>query len=188
MVSLTPGLILGLARATGIGVSHQELFEFKDDLRAKLLELAGVRLAQAKTRGQIIEIVRGMARGVTLADGVTFVLREQTLCHYVEEDAIRPLWKGQKFPMTSCISGWAMMNNQTAIVPDIFADPRIPHDVYRKTFVKSLVMAPVGFDSPIAAIGVYWRDKSEISPREVAIVERIAAMVGDALHRTRQAA
>jgi len=165
-----------------------ELFEFKDDLRAKLLEMAGVRLAQAKTRDQIIEIVRGIARGVTLADGVTIVLRDGNLCHYVEEDAIRPLWKGQKFPMTSCISGWAMINNQTAMIPDIFADPRIPHDVYRKTFVKSLVMAPVGFGSPVAAIGVYWRDKSVISPREVAIVERIAAMVGDAMHRTRKAA
>ena len=82
------------------------------------------------------------------ADGVTFVLRDYSNCHYVEEDAISPLWKGQRFPMTSCISGWAMMNNKTAVIPDIFADDRIPHEVYRKTFVKSLVMAPVGFDTP----------------------------------------
>ncbi|HVW75049.1 MAG TPA: GAF domain-containing protein [Rhizomicrobium sp.] len=164
------------------------LFEFKDDLRAKLLEMAGFRLGQAESHDQIIEIVRGIARGITLADGVTFVLREQSLCHYVEEDAIRPLWKGQKFPMTSCISGWAMMNGKTAVIPDVFADPRIPHDIYRKTFVKSLVMAPVGWDSPVAAIGVYWRDKSIIRAREVAIIEKIAAMIGDAMRRTRAAA
>jgi len=81
-----------------------------------------------------------------------------------------------------------MMNNQTAVIPDVFADPRIPHDLYRKTFVKSLVMAPVGWDMPVAAIGVYWRDKSAISGPEVAIVEKIAAMVGSAMRRTRQAA
>ena len=169
-------------------MQDQELFAFQDELRAKLLETAAQRLALAKTLDQIIEIVRGIARGVTLADGVTFVLGDGDRCHYVEEDAIRPLWKGQKFPMTSCISGWAMMNNQTAVIPDVFADPRIPHDLYRKTFVKSLVMAPVGWDMPVAAIGVYWCDKSAISGPEVAIVEKIAAMVGSAMRRTRQAA
>ena len=90
--------------------------------------------------------------------------------------------------MTSCISGWAVMNAKTAIIPDIFADSRIPHDVYRKTFVRSLVMAPVGFDTPVAAIGAYWRDKPAIGPREAAAVEAIAMMVGDAMRRTRAAA
>ena len=90
--------------------------------------------------------------------------------------------------MTSCISGWAMMNKKTAVIPDIFADDRIPHDVYRRTFVKSLVMAPVGFDTPMAAIGAYWHDKPVISAREVGAVEAIAAMVGDAMRRARAAA
>lgn len=90
--------------------------------------------------------------------------------------------------MTSCISGWAMMNAQTAVIPDIFADDRIPHDVYRKTFVRSLVMAPVGFDTPMAAIGAYWRDKPVISAREIGAVEAIARMVREAMRRTRAAA
>jgi hypothetical protein len=90
--------------------------------------------------------------------------------------------------MTSCISGWAMMNNRTAVIPDVFADARIPHAVYRKTFVKSLVMAPVGFGTPIAAIGAYWRDKPHITPQEAAAVEAIARMVGEALTRVRAAA
>ena len=154
----------------------------------RLLETASQRLAQAKGQDQIIETVKSITRAVTQADGVTFVLREYSHCHYVEEDAIRPLWKGQRFPMTSCISGWAMMNKKTAVIADIFADSRIPQDLYRQTFVKSLVMAPVGFDTTVAAIGVYWRDKRDISDREVAIIENIAAMVGDAMRRTRQAA
>ena len=163
-------------------------FDSKDDPRWKLLEVAPERLDAAASQDKVIEIVRSMARAVVSADGVTFVLRDQTQCHYVEEDAIAPLWKGQKFPMTSCISGWAMINNKTAVIPDVFADARIPHAVYRKTFVKSLVMAPVGFGTPIAAIGAYWRDKPYITQQEAAAVEAIARMVGEALTRVRQAA
>ena len=81
-----------------------------------------------------------------------------------------------------------MLNRKTAVIPDIFADDRIPHDVYRKTFVKSLVMTPVGLDTPLAAIGAYWRDKPIISPREVAAVESIAAMVAEAIGRVRATA
>ena len=169
-------------------MTYQLPFESKDDPRWKLLDATGARLEKARSQDDIIAIVRSSARNVISADGVTFVLREYSHCHYVEEDAIAPLWKGQRFPMTSCISGWAMMNAKTAVVPDIFADSRIPHDVYCKTFVRSLVMAPVGFDTPMAAIGAYWRDKPVISPREVAAVEAIAKMVADAMRRTKQAA
>ena len=163
-------------------------FDSREDPRWKLLDATRARMEKACGQDEIIAIIRSAARNVISADGVTFVLREYSHCHYVEEDAISPLWKGQKFPMTSCISGWAMMNAKTAVIPDIFADNRIPHDVYRRTFVRSLVMAPVGFDTPMAAIGAYWRDKPVISPREVASVEAIANMVGDAMRRTRAAA
>lgn len=173
---------------SGQGITYQLPFDSKDDPRWKLLDATRARLIGAQSLDQIIAIVRASARSVISADGVTFVLREYNHCHYVEEDAIAPLWKGQKFPMTSCISGWAMMHARTAVIPDIFADDRIPHDVYRKTFVRSLVMAPVGLDSPVAAIGAYWRDKPVISAREAGAVETIANMVGDAMRRTRQAA
>ena len=169
-------------------MTYQLPFDSKEDPRWKLLEAARARLEGARSQDEIIAIVRGCARNVISSDGVTFVLRDYSNCHYVEEDAIGPLWKGSKFPMTSCISGWAMMNNKTAVIPDIFVDDRIPHEVYRKTFVKSLVMAPVGFDTPMAAIGAYWRDKPIITAREVTAVETIAQMVGDAMRRTRAAA
>jgi GAF domain-containing protein len=169
-------------------MTYQLPFDSKDDPRWRLLDAASRRLEAAQSQDDIIEIVRTTARNVISADGVTFVLREYSHCHYVEEDAITPLWKGQKFPMTSCISGWAMLHNKTAVVPDVFKDDRIPPDVYRKTFVKSLVMVPVGFDTPMAAIGAYWRDKPLITPREVGAVEAIAALVGEALRRTRAAA
>jgi signal transduction histidine kinase len=101
-------------------------------------------------------------------------MREGDRCHYVEENAIGPLWRGQKFPMSSCISGWAMLNKRSAVIPDIYLDPRIPHDAYRPTFVKSLLMVPVRVEDPIAAIGAYWARHYEPDEPEIALLESLA--------------
>jgi hypothetical protein len=188
MISLNPRRYHRPPKSRDTAMTAKFPFDSNDDPRWQLLAVARERLEAASSEDKVIEVIRNIVRAVVSADGVTFVLREQTECHYVEEDAIAPLWKGKKFPMTSCISGWAMMNNKTAVIPDVFADARIPHEVYRKTFVKSLVMAPVGFGTPIAAIGAYWRDKPTVTPQEAAAVEAIARMVGEALTRVRQAA
>src|ERR1700748_3756498 len=90
------------------------------DVRGRLLEAARDRIAVAETLESLIEVVRATARAVCSADGVTFVLRDGDKCHYVEEDAIGPLWKGQRFPMETCISGWAMLNSKTAVLKDIY--------------------------------------------------------------------
>src|SRR5690348_618461 len=100
------------------------------------------KLAGARTTEEVVETLRTTARRLIGSDGISIVLRDEGKCHYVEEDAIGPLWKGQRFPMQTCISGWAMMHNKTAVIPDIFVDDRIPHAVYRQTFVKSLAMTP----------------------------------------------
>ncbi|HWA92391.1 MAG TPA: GAF domain-containing protein [Rhizomicrobium sp.] len=155
--------------------------------RWKLLEAARDRIAVAETLPSLIEVVRSTVRAVCSSDGVSFVLREGDKCHYVEEDAIAPLWKGQRFAMTSCISGWCMLHGRTAAVEDIFADARIPHDVYRRTFVKSLIMAPVKDEAPIAALGTYWRDRRRFSDREIATVEALAEAVGQAMKLARAA-
>jgi hypothetical protein len=42
-----------------------------------------------------------------------------------------------------------MLNRQIAVVPDIYEDARIPHEAYRPTFVKSLVMVPVLQEEPV---------------------------------------
>ena len=39
------------------------------------------------------------------------------------EDAIEPLWKGQRFPLGQCISGWAMLNKRSVAIEDIYVDP-----------------------------------------------------------------
>lgn len=101
------------------------------------------KLACSGSLDDIVTTVRTTARLIARADGITFVLREGDLCHYVAEDAISPLWQGQRFPLSACISGWCMEHAETAIIPNIYEDPRIPHDAYRPTFVSSLVMTPV---------------------------------------------
>jgi len=129
------------------------------------------------------EVVRTAARRVTGAMGATFVLRDGDSCFYADEDAIAPLWKGQRFPMSSCISGWAMLNVATAIVPDIEADPRIPLAAYRPTFVRSLAMVPVGAPEPVAAIGAYWSVTRTPTQAEVSGLEALAAAAAAAIRR-----
>jgi len=80
------------------------------------------RLSQARSLDAITSIVRRAARELTDADGATFVLRDQNLCYYADEDAISPLWKGQRFPMSACISGWAMLHKETVIIEDVRED------------------------------------------------------------------
>src|SRR5262245_61566884 len=71
------------------------------------------QLPDTKTFSEIMAVVCQGARMLCGADGVTFVRRDGDLCHYVDEDAISPLWKGQRFPMRACISGWCMIQGET---------------------------------------------------------------------------
>jgi signal transduction histidine kinase/CheY-like chemotaxis protein len=132
------------------------------------------QLSLARDLAKIMEIVRHAARELTGADGATFVLREGDQCHYAEENAISPLWKGCRFPMSTCISGWTMLNRQSAVIEDIYADPRIPADAYRPTFVKSLVMVPIRQQAPIGAIGTYWAAPHLATPQEVQLLQALA--------------
>lgn len=138
-------------------------------------------LSHARSLGEVMTIVRKAARELTGADGATFVLRDGDQCHYAEENAISPLWKGQRFPMSKCISGWVMTNGQTAYIEDIYQDARIPADAYRPTFVKSLVMVPIRKDSPLGAIGNYWARNRIPAPEEIQILEALANVTAVAL-------
>ena len=74
---------------------------------ARLLRAAN-ELSHARDLATVTSIVSKAGRELTGADGVTFVLRENDQCYYVDEDAIGPLWKGRRFPMDACVSGWVM--------------------------------------------------------------------------------
>jgi signal transduction histidine kinase len=132
------------------------------------------KLSFARNLDTIMSIVRRAARELTGADGATFVLRDDNRCYYADEDAIAPLWKGHRFPMSACISGWAMLNRQSVVIEDIYADSRIPHDAYRPTFVKSLVMVPIRTAEPIGAIGTYWAKHHRPTEEEVSLLQALA--------------
>jgi hypothetical protein len=121
----------------------------------KLVDATGL-LDKARTIEGIGHVLRHHGRGAIGTDGIALILRDGDFCHYFEEDAIGPLWKGQKFPMGVCISGWAMLKRETVCIPDIRLDKRIPYDLYESTFVRSLVMAPAGKNPPVGALGAYW--------------------------------
>ncbi len=131
-------------------------------------------LSLARDLPAVMAIVRHAARELTGADGATFILRDGDRCYYADEDAIAPLWKGRRFPMTACISGWAMLNRQQAVIEDIYADPRIPAEAYRPTFVKSLAMVPIRTLDPIGAIGSYWAEQRMPAPEEVKLLQALA--------------
>lgn len=138
-------------------------------------------LSSAQSLERIMGIIRSSARELIGADGITFVLREGDYCYYADENAIAPLWKGRRFPMKICISGWVMLNKQPAVIEDIYADPRIPADAYRPTFVKSLAMVPVRSEDPIAAIGAYWATRRTPDRQEVERLQALADMTAVAL-------
>ena len=138
-------------------------------------------LSLARTVDEVAAVIRSSARQISGADGVAFVLRDEDKCWYLDEDAIGPLWKGRKFPMSACISGWAMLHGETVVIPDIYEDPRIPHDAYRPTFVKSLVVTPVRREDPIAAIGAYWSARRQPTDEEVLKLEVMARAAATAL-------
>jgi signal transduction histidine kinase len=142
-------------------------------------------LSAALTLEEIQAVTRRAARELTGADGATFVLRDGDLCYYADEDAIAPLWKGQRFPMSACISGWTMLNRRPAVIEDIYADPRVPADAYRPTFVKSLAMVPIRARDPVGAIGNYWARTHLPTEEEVTLLQALADATSTAIESVR---
>jgi signal transduction histidine kinase len=131
-------------------------------------------LSLARSVNKVMEIVRSVSRELTGADGATFVLKDKDMCFYADEEAIAPLFKGQRFPLRMCISGWSMINKRHVTISDIYLDPRVPHEVYRPTFVKSLLMVPIRKIDPVGAIGTYWANYHVPDEEEVTILQALA--------------
>lgn len=144
-------------------------------------------LAAAADFPTLHTLVTATARALVGADGATFVVRDLDQCFYVAEDSMSPLWAGQRFPLTECISGWAMIKDEVAVVPDVRTDPRVPFEAYRPTFARSLAMVPVpgpaGDPSPVAAIGAYWANHHRATEEEVSALRRLAEATSESLAR-----
>ena len=148
---------------------------------SRLLTSALEKLSMATNVQTITKIVAEAARELVKADGATFILRDGDRCYYADEDAISPLWKDKKFPMEACISGWSMIHGETVLIRDIYIDPRIPHDAYRPTFVKSLCMTPIRPEKAIGAIGTYWANTHSPTEEEVKVLQILSNSTAVAL-------
>lgn len=132
------------------------------------------RLSRVRSIDDTVDILRTSARQIVGAHGIAVVLSDQGFCHYVAEDSDEPLWKGQRFPADTCVSGWAMKHGETVIIPDIFLDDRVPQKAYAETFVRSILMVPIGTPEPVAAVGAYWAETHQPTPDEIALLETLA--------------
>lgn len=151
--------------------------------RWRLMTAATAALGRAQSLAAILEILRSSARAILRSDGVTVVLRNGDTVDYVGEDAIAPLWTGQRFPIETCVSGMAMMQRQMIVIPDIRTDPRVPLNAYLSTFVASMAVAPIGFGEPVAAIGAYWRSSQPIDEDALVLLDMLARGAGAQLER-----
>lgn len=173
---------MGLGTVERMNFRQEEAWEKK---AASILIDAVQKLSLCRKLDDVTAIVRAAARRIVNADGATFVLAKGDRCFYADEDAISPLWKGQQFPMETCISGWSMLNRLQVAIPDIYKDERIPHDAYRPTFVKSLVMTPIRVDDPIAAIGTYWAAERQPAENEMKFLQMLADTTAVAMENIR---
>lgn len=161
--------------------AEQKALAARWSIAAEAIEaLAGTRSLDAVTN-----VLRAFARRAVGADGIAVVLRDGDQCHYIAEDAMEPLWAGQRFPMEDCVSGWAMANRRTAVIADVFDDERVPIDAYRATFVRSMLMVPIGGADPIAAVGAYWSEFGQATDNEIALLEALARAASMALDNER---
>ena len=144
------------------------------DQRLYLLVEVLEQIAAVRDWPALMAIVRHAARELTGADGATLVLRDGEACHYVDEDAIGPLWRGQRFPLEHCVSGLAMQSAAPIVIPDIRLDLRVPQQAYAPTFVRALTMVPIGRRQPVGAIGCYWDRVHEATPEELRLHQTLA--------------
>ena len=157
---------------------------FPLDQAGDLLE-AIQNLSLARSIAEVQAIVRSAARRLAHADGATFVLREGDQCFYADEDAISPLWKGRRFPLDGCVSGWVMQHREPAVIDDASEDERMPGDMYQPTFVQSLAVVPIRRHDPLGAIGTYWAERHEATAHEVHVLQALADSTAVAIENVR---
>lgn len=155
---------------------------------ARILTEAVQRLSLMPSLQTITQIVAEAARALANADGTTFVLRDGENCYYVDENAVSPLWKGRRFPIEMCVSGWCMRHREVLVIEDVYKDARIPHTVYRATFVASLCMVPIRQEDPLGAIGSYWSSGYVPTEEQIKYLQILANSASVALenHELRQ--
>lgn len=158
-----------------------------NDVRFSLILDASERLVRAGSMDEIVAVLRDTARVAVGAEGITVAIGHEGFCSYVAEDSVSPLWQGQTFPAEQCISGWVMRCGETVAISDVRRDPRIPQEAYAATFVRSLVMAPIGRPEAVAALGAYWSEARTHDADTIKRLECLARLATIAIENVRLA-
>jgi len=148
---------------------------------------AGERLVTAGSIAEVVGVLRDTARAAIGCEGIAVILKDGDFCFYAAEDAVAPLWQGLRFPADDCISGWAMQHRKTVAISDVRCDSRIPQEAYAPTFVRSLMMAPIGNPEPIAALGAYWSEVMQHDGQALERLESLARLATVAIENARLA-
>jgi signal transduction histidine kinase len=148
---------------------------------SELLQKIGRQLGSTLEIEKIRTLICQGARTLVGADGAAFVKNEGEEVFYAEEDSIEPLWKGCRFPILSCISGLSMIEHQAISIEDIYVDSRVPIEVYRPTYVKSLAVMPITAKHYSSVVGVYWAHQHQATTDELNLLQSLAAMADLAL-------
>ncbi len=143
------------------------------------------RLAASRRMEDVVDALRDGARALIGADGICLVLRDGDECVCVGEDALSPLFSGQRFPMSVCASGRAMLSGDIVVVPDIMADESLPRAAYAQTFARSLAVAPIGKPEAQAALGAYWAHIGVPSDHAMSVLQALARTATTALGNIR---
>ena len=145
-------------------------------------------LTAAGSKADVIRIVKANTRRFMAADGIAIILLDGKYCHYVEEDAETPLWKGQRIMISKCPAGRSMTSSETVIIEDVNGGEGSRTSAYEGTFVKSAIIVPVFDGEDAAAIGVYWSEARRPTPSDVAAAETLGHAVSASLSKLRQLA
>ncbi len=100
-------------------------------------------------------IVSKAVRDLTGADLATCDLFDKYMTQKAFEGTTVPLTV-QPFPLESYIAERIMADPEPLIIDDLQADDRIPDDIYRPVYIKSLIAIPIGRDAPFGAVTAYW--------------------------------
>jgi PAS domain S-box-containing protein len=172
-----------IADVTGRKRQEERLVRLNSEL--EVLAASARALSGVRDLDSVMRMVGRAARGLKGADGAAVILREGDRCHYADVDAIGPLWKGQRFPASSCLSGWVMEHGEAAAVEDVRTDPRVKAEFYAPTFVRSLLVVPVGRPEAIGAIATYWAVPHRAEAEEIRFAEALADTTAVAIENVR---
>ena len=122
----------------------------------------------------LARVITSAARELLGSDGATFLLRDGDDGQIVEQSAATKVWKGRRFPLTSTITGTAVLTGQPVIVADMEADPRIPGKGRTPDLIGSLLVVPIRVNAPLGAIAINWMQRRQPSEEDVAILQALA--------------